>query len=127
MGGKVFDILGEAFENVSLKEMLLEAIRYGEDPKVKAKLNEKIEGALDTEHLTGILKRNALTEQHMTMEDLYAVKEEMEKAEARKLQPYFIRAFFTEAFEHLGGNFASENLIDLKFVMYHPIYEKEIV
>ncbi|HDM8159540.1 TPA: DUF3883 domain-containing protein [Vibrio harveyi] len=103
LGGKVFDILGEAFENVSLKEMLLEAIRYGEDPKVKAKLNEKIEGALDTEHLTGILKRNALTEQHMTMEDLYAVKEEMEKAEARKLQPYFIRAFFTEAFEHLGG------------------------
>ncbi|PMM56030.1 helicase-related protein [Vibrio splendidus] len=103
LGGKVFDILGEAFENVSLKEMLLEAVRYGEDPKVKAKLNEKIEGALDAEHLTGILKRNALTEQHMTMEDLYAVKEEMEKAEARKLQPYFIRAFFTEAFEHLGG------------------------
>ncbi|HFD87558.1 MAG TPA: DUF3883 domain-containing protein, partial [Gammaproteobacteria bacterium] len=31
------------------------------------------------------------------------VKEEMEKAEARKLQPYFIRAFFTEAFQSLGG------------------------
>ncbi|WP_262502228.1 hypothetical protein [Pseudomonas fragi] len=30
-------------------------------------------------------------------------KEEMEKAEARKLQPYFIRAFFTEAFNTLGG------------------------
>ena len=27
----------------------------------------------------------------------------MEKAEARKLQPYFIRAFFTEAFQNLGG------------------------
>jgi hypothetical protein len=27
----------------------------------------------------------------------------MEKAEARKLQPYFIRAFFTEAFKSLGG------------------------
>jgi hypothetical protein len=26
---------------------------------------------------------------------LFAVKEEMEKAEARKLQPYFIRSFFT--------------------------------
>src|SRR5690606_18511632 len=37
--------------------------------------------------------------------DLYAVKEEMEKAEARKLQPYFIRAFFTEAFQTLGGEF----------------------
>jgi superfamily II DNA or RNA helicase len=103
LGGKVFDILGEAFEGVSLKDLLIEAIRYGESPEVKARLEEKIEGALDTEHLKEIIRRNALVDQHMTLEDLYAVKEEMEKAEARKLQPYFIRAFFTEAFQSLGG------------------------
>jgi len=103
LGGKVFDILGEAFENQSLKDLLVEAIRYGESPEVKAKLNQVIEGALDTEHLKEILKRNALVEQHMSLDELYAVKEEMEKAEARKLQPYFIRAFFTEAFKSLSG------------------------
>ena len=103
LGGKVFDILGEAFENQSLKDLLIEAIRYGESPEVKDKLNQVIEGALDTEHLREILRRNALVEQHMSLEDLYAVKEEMEKAEARKLQPYFIRAFFTEAFQNLNG------------------------
>lgn len=103
LGGKVFDILGEAFENQSLKDLLVEAIRYGESPEVKAKLNQVIDGALDTEHLKEILKRNALVEQHMSLQDLYAVKEEMEKAEARKLQPYFIRAFFTEAFQTLSG------------------------
>jgi len=103
LGGKVFDILGEAFEGVSLKELLIEAIRYGESPEVKARLEKKIEGALDTEHLKEIIRRNALVDQHMTLEDLYHVKEEMEKAEARKLQPYFIRAFFTEAFQMLGG------------------------
>lgn len=103
LGGKVFDILGEAFENQSLKDLLVEAIRYGESPEVKAKLNQVIEGALDTEHLKEILKRNALVEQHMSLEVLYAIKEEMEKAEARKLQPHFIRAFFSEAFQVLGG------------------------
>ena len=103
LGGKVFDILGEAFENRSLKELLIEAIRYGESPEVQARLNQVIDGALDTEHLLEILRRNALVEQHMSIEDLYAVKEEMEKAEARKLQPYFIRAFFTEAFQNLSG------------------------
>ena len=103
LGGKVFDILGEAFENQSLKELLVEAIRYGESPEVKARLNQVIEGALDTEHLKDILKRNALVEQHMSLDELYAVKEEMEKAEARKLQPYFIRSFFTEAFESQNG------------------------
>ena len=28
----------------------------------------------------------------------------MDKAEARKLQPHFIRAFFLKAFEQLGGD-----------------------
>ncbi|MBM9518988.1 DUF3883 domain-containing protein [Desulforhopalus vacuolatus] len=104
LGGKVFDVLGEAFDNVSLKDLLVEAIRYGEDPEVKAKMHEVIEGALDSDHLREILKRNALVEQQMGLEELYAVKEEMEKAEARKLQPYFIRAFFAEAFQSLGGD-----------------------
>ena len=103
LGGKVFDILGEAFENRSLKDLLIEAIRYGESPEVKAKLNQVIDVALNTDNLKEILRRNALVEQHMSLEDLYAVKEEMEKAEARKLQPYFIRAFFTEAFQNLNG------------------------
>ncbi len=107
LGGKVFDVLGEAFDNVSLKDLLVEAIRYGEDPEIKAKMNEVIEGALDTKHLKEIIKRNALVDQHMGLEALYAVKEEMEKAEARKLQPYFIRAFFTEAFQTLGGEYRS--------------------
>lgn len=103
LGGKVFDILGEAFENQSLKELLVEAIRYGESPDIRARLEQVIDGALDTDHLRDIIRRNALVEQHMGLEELYAVKEEMEKAEARKLQPYFIRAFFTEAFQSLSG------------------------
>ena len=107
LGGKVFDVLGEAFDNISLKDLLVEAIRYGEDPKIKAKMNEVIEGALDADHIKEIIRRNALVEQHMNLEDLYAVKDEMDKAEARKLQPYFIRAFFTEAFQTLGGEIRS--------------------
>ena len=107
LGGRVFDVLGEAFDNVSLKDLLIEAIRYGEQPEVKAKLDQVIEGALDTEHLKEIMRRNALAEQHMSMEDLYAVKDEMDKAEARKLQPYFIRAFFSEAFNSVGGEIRS--------------------
>ncbi len=40
----------------------------------------------------------------MTKDRLFAVKEEMERAEARKLQPYFIRSFFMEALKNLGGD-----------------------
>jgi hypothetical protein len=38
-------------------------------------------------------------EEVMDEHRLFALKEEMEKAEARKLQPYFIRSFFAQAFE----------------------------
>jgi hypothetical protein len=31
------------------------------------------------------------------------VREDMERAEARRLQPHYIESFFLEAFKHLGG------------------------
>ncbi len=104
LGGRVFDVLGEVFEDKSLKDLLIEAIRYGADPEVRARLLRKVEGALDTQHLEAIIKRNALCEEIMDERRLFAVKEEMEKAEARKLQPYFIRSFFNQAFQTLGGD-----------------------
>jgi superfamily II DNA or RNA helicase len=103
LGGRVFDVLGEVFEDKSLKDLLIEAIRYGDNPEVRARLLRKVEGALDTEHIETIIRRNALCEEVMDEKRLFAVKEEMEKAEARKLQPYFIRSFFTQAFQQLGG------------------------
>ncbi|UUZ52283.1 SWF/SNF helicase family protein [Massilia sp. H-1] len=104
LGGRVFDVLGEVFDGVSLRELLIDAIRYGDDPAVRARLTQKVEGALDTSHLHEIISRNALAEEIMDEKRLFALKEEMEKAEARKLQPYFIRSFFAQAFERLGGD-----------------------
>jgi superfamily II DNA or RNA helicase len=101
--GRVFDILGEVFEGASLKTLLLDAIRYGDQPEVRARLGRSVEHALDREHLRAILDRNALAQESMGAERLFAVKEELEKAEARRLQPYFVRAFFTRAFAALGG------------------------
>ncbi len=102
--GRVFDILGNVFEGTSLKELLMEAIRYGDQPEVRARLTRKIDQALDHDHLNSLLDRNALAQETMGPERLFAVKDEMEKAEARRLQPYFVRAFFTKAFEQLGGS-----------------------
>jgi hypothetical protein len=39
----------------------------------------------------------------MGLDDAPCHPEEMDKAEARKLQPHFIRAFFREAFRVVGG------------------------
>ena len=102
--GRVFDILGEVFEGKRLKDLLLEAIRYGDLPEVRARLYQRVDDALDQGHLKVILERNALAQETMSAERLFAVKEEMEKAEARRLQPYFVRSYFLRAFESVGGS-----------------------
>lgn len=102
--GRVFDILGEVFEDISLKDLLLQAIRYGDQQEVRDRLSQRIENIFDHDHLRTILERNALAQESMSAERLFSVKEEMEKAEARRLQPYFVRSFFMKAFEALGGS-----------------------
>ena len=104
LNGRVFDILGEVFEGNSLKDLLLQAIRYGDQPEVRARLGQRVENAFDRDKLRDILNRNALAQESMNAERLFAVKEEMEKAEARRLQPYFVRSFFMKAFDALGGS-----------------------
>lgn len=103
LGGRVFDVLGQVFDNHSLKELLLQAIRYGDRPEVRAKLLGRVENALDREHLRDVMERNALATENMDVMRVFGIKEQMEKAEALKLQPFFIRAFFGEAFLRLGG------------------------
>jgi hypothetical protein len=103
LGGKVFDILGQVFEEQSLKDLLIEAICYGEREDIRAKLFEKIENVLDSKRLKEIMERNVLAAEHMDINRLFRIKEEMERAKALKLQPFFIRAFFEEALIRLGG------------------------
>ena len=86
-----------------LKDLLLQAIRYGDQQEVRDRLSQRIENIFDHDHLRTILERNALAQESMSAERLFSVKEEMEKAEARRLQPYFVRSFFMKAFEAPGG------------------------
>jgi len=102
--GRVFDILGEVFEEISLKELLLQAIRYGDQPEVRARLGRSIDNSFRHDRIEALLHRNALAQETMSADRLYTVKEEMEKAEARRLQPFFVRSFFLKAFEQLGGS-----------------------
>ncbi len=101
--GRVFDILGDVFEETSLRDLLIQAICYGDKPEVRARLSRRIDHAFDHEHLNTVLNRNALAQETMSADRLFKVKEEMERAEARRLQPFFVRSFFLKAFDQVGG------------------------
>jgi len=104
LGDRVFDVLGRAIEAKELRDLMVEAIRYGNLPEVRKRLSETVEKKLDTKHLGELLEEEALATDVMDWSRIVHIKEEMERAEARKLQPHFIRTFFINAFEQLGGN-----------------------
>ena len=104
LGGQVFDVLGKLqFEGKSLRELLLEAIRYGDRPDVQARLSRAIENGVNRPHLQDLLEERALAHDAMDASKVARVREDMERAEARRLQPHYIESFFMEAFKILGG------------------------
>ena len=106
--GKVFDVLGKVtFDNRSLRDLLIEAVRYGNDPAVRARLYEAVDHSLDQDELRRLLDERALTEDAMDVHQVVAIREDMERIEAHRLQPHFIEAFFIEAFTSVGGKIRS--------------------
>ena len=87
LGGQVFDVLGKLeFEGRPLRELLLDAIRYGEQPEVRARLDTAVDQALDRATLQDLLEERQLVHDAMDARRVQRVREEMERAEARRLQ-----------------------------------------
>ena len=104
LGGQVFDVLGKLeFEGRPLRELLLRAIRYGERPDVRARLDTAVDRALDRTALQDMLEEHQLVHEAMDTTRVQRIREDMQRAQARRLQPHYIESFFREAFSRLGG------------------------
>lgn len=102
--GNLFNVLGDAdaFQERSLRDLLIEAIRYGDQPEIKAKLDHIIDAGV-SHGLDEMLQERALHPEMYSAINLDEVRARMEKARERRLQPGYISAFFIPAFERLGG------------------------
>lgn len=102
--GNLFNVLGDAdaFQERSLRDLLIEAIRYGDQPQVKAKLDRIIDAGV-SHGLDEMLAERALHPEMFSALNLDEVRARMEKARERRLQPGYIAAFFLPALTRLGG------------------------
>jgi Protein NO VEIN, C-terminal len=104
LGGQVFDVLGKLqFDGRPLRDLLIDAIRYGEQPEVRARLTRVVENAFDKDALRSLLDEHALAHDAMDASRVHRIREDMERAAARRLQPHYVESFFLEAFKRLGG------------------------
>lgn len=104
LGDGVFDILGKLFREKSLRELLLDAIRYGDRPEVRERLFQAVDNLADQQHIRKLLEDRSLAQDSMDVTEVFKIREDFERAQAKRLQPHFIESFFKAAFEHLGGS-----------------------
>ena len=93
------------FDGKPLRELLIDAIRYGESPEVRARLTEAIARSALTANSSRICWKIVRSRMmRWTPAGCRRVREDMERAEAKRLQPHYIESFFLEAFQQLGGS-----------------------
>lgn len=100
--GQVFDVLGAALSGTELRRLLIEAIRYGDRPEVRARLHQVIDERIG-DGLGRLIAEQALTTEVMARADVDRIRLRMEELSARRLQPHYVRSFFGAAFAELGG------------------------
>ena len=105
LGGKVFDVLGKLeFEDRPFRDLLIEAIRHGDQHEALGRLERVIDQSVDPEQLRRLLDTQALSKEILDSARICRIREEMERAEARRLQPHHVESWFMEAFRRLGGS-----------------------
>ncbi|MGH9305975.1 MAG: helicase-related protein [Acidimicrobiales bacterium] len=102
LGGQVFDVLGRAMSGRTLRDLLIEAIRYGERPDVRARLVKVIDAHVG-DGIGELIAAEALASEVLSDTDVIGLRMLMEEAAARRLQPHYIHAFFEQGLALLGG------------------------
>jgi hypothetical protein len=98
----VYDVLGELFQGRALRELLLmEAVLYGDDPRHKQRRFTAVDGVVDTQKIETLIRERKL--EGLDPRSVAEIRQKMERAAARLLQPHYIRGFFEKAFTRLGG------------------------
>ena len=101
-GDQVYDVLGDSRISVSLRELLMEAIRSDADPAHAALMNEVIDGDIGPQ-LNSVLKERALVSGFADTASNDEIRRTMALASARKLLPWFVQTFFSTALRSYGG------------------------
>ena len=105
LGGKVFDVLGEAFSDRSLRSLLIAAIT-AEEPEIQQLRMQAVIDENVGDRMQELIDAQSLLSDVLAPAGVEAIRDQMERARARKVQPSFVRRFFLDAFDRLGGRTA---------------------
>ena len=102
LGGKVFDVLGQAFSDKSLRELLIDAITSDTPELQQLRMNEIIDATV-TDRVKWLIEEHSLLAEELAPDAVAEIRDRMARARPMRLLPSFVRRFFLAAFELLDG------------------------
>ena len=99
----VYDVLGDAELNRSLRELLEQAIMEADSPQVSAYMQQRLEKGFDVS-IRSAMQQQALVGELGPVVSSDQIRRDMDRARLRKLHPYHVRAFFLQALRRFGGS-----------------------
>lgn len=102
LGGRVYDVLGRVFDGASLRDLMLQAIEYGNDPARQQELFAVIDAKVG-DGLAEVLAQDSLVASTLDVAEVQEIRRDMERAEAARVQPHHVELLFKRAFASLGG------------------------
>ena len=103
LGGRVYDVLGQLFQGNALRDLMIAAIREANKPERQRYLTEVVDPKI-SDGIPDLLRANQLVPSAMDNSEIDKMRKEMERAEAARLQPHHVEAFFHKAFADVGGS-----------------------
>ena len=103
LGGQVYDVLGQLFEEMPLKDLIFDAIRSGSKSEMETSAINIVDSIADQRSIENVIENYALTDDALPGAKVRELRCEMMEAEAQRLQPCHVESFFVAAFKELGG------------------------
>jgi len=116
LNGQVFDVLGALFQDTPLQQLLVDAVRYSDRPEVRERLKQKVDNATDQKRVRELLEKQALVTDNV---DISKIMQYVQTADARRLQPSDVKAFFGEAFQHFDGTISELKRESRRYTISH--------
>lgn len=103
LGGRVYDVLGQLFQGTALRDLMIAAIKEANAPERQRYLTEIVDPKI-SDGIPELLDANQLVPSQMEATEVEEIRRQMERAEAARLQPHHVEAFFHKAFADVGGS-----------------------
>lgn len=103
LNGKVFDVLGELFHQVPLRDLLVNAVRYGDDPTRQEEFEKAVDNATEQSRVRDLVQDRMLVTENIELRKLQTV---MEESGTGRLQNYDTKEFLWRVFAFLQRDYA---------------------